>query len=257
MRILLLANNWVGWKVAEFLRQQNVDIVGLIIHPTEKQKYTEQIVSTLKLMPSCIFDGSKLSDKKILRTIEALKPELGISILFDYILQPDFLNLFPRGCINLHPSYLPFGRGSYPNVFSIIEGEPAGVTLHYLDAGIDTGDIIAQTKVSVKLTDTGKTLYRKLERASIRLFQKTWPDFLSGKTVRTPQKLIAGSQHRYKDVEKYDQIDLQKKYQAQELIDIIRARTFSPYKGAYISSKHGEKIYLSLKLLPESLQKNG
>ena len=75
----------------------------------------------------------KLKEPKVLEAIDALQPDIGLSILFDYILRSEFLELCPLGVVNLHPSYLPYNRGQYPNVWSIMDGTPAGVTLHYID----------------------------------------------------------------------------------------------------------------------------
>ena len=59
-------------------------------------------------------------------------------------------------------SYLPFNRGKKPNVWPIIEGSPAGVSMHYIDSGIDSGKIISQSKIDVEIIDTAKTLYDKI-----------------------------------------------------------------------------------------------
>src|SRR5205823_2904000 len=156
-----------------------------------------------------------------------------LSVLFDYILSGKFLALFPRGCLNLHPALLPYNRGEYPNVWSIVEGTPSGVTLHYIDEGIDTGDIIAQKAVPVDPVDTGETLYRKLEQASVVLFKETWPHVCAGRAPRIPQILTTGTQHKRRDVETIDEIDLNRSYIAGDLINILRSRTFPPYRGAY------------------------
>jgi methionyl-tRNA formyltransferase len=174
-----------------------------------------------------------------------------VSIFFGYILRPEFLRLFPAGCVNLHPSLLPHNRGAHPNVWSIIEGTPAGATLHYVDAGVDTGDIIAQKKVEVEPVDTGETLYRRLERVSIDLFGNAWPAVRAGNAPRTPQDSVPPLCHRARDLEALDEIDLEATYKAKELIDLIRARTFRPYPGAYFRSQ-GKKIFLRLDLTDEA-----
>jgi methionyl-tRNA formyltransferase len=250
MRILFLGNNWVGWQVMEWLQEQDEQVVGLVIHPPEKQKYGDEIVDSVQLDPSCIFDGSRINQPETLEAIQALKPDIGLSILFDYILEPEFLEIFPSGVVNLHPAYLPYNRGQYPNVWSIIEGTPAGVTLHYIDPGIDTGDIIAQLQVPIEPVDTGETLYHKLERACVDLFKETWPKICSGQAPRISQNKDEGTYHRTEDVKDVDCIDLDRKYTARELIDIIRARTFPPYPGAYFVHQ-GRKVYLRLQLLYE------
>lgn len=250
MRILFLGNNWVGWQVARWLIQQQEDIAGLVLHPASKRKYGEEIVRDTAVSPTNVFDGSKLRQPSILASIKALQPDIALSIMFGYILKPEFIQLFPHGVINLHPSLLPYNRGANPNVWSIIEQTPAGVTLHYIDTGIDTGDIIAQQKVTVEPVDTGETLYRKLEQASVSLFQNTWPLIRSGQVQRIQQPKEAGTFHRNKDLDLIDRIDLDRQYMARDLINILRARTFPPYPGAYFV-ENGRKVYMRLQLLYE------
>ena len=250
MRIAFLGNNWVGWQVAHWLREQNDQIVGLVIHPPHKRKYGDEIIRSARVSPAHIFDGARLRQPKVLQAIKALRPDIGLSVLFGYILRPEFLDLFPAGVVNLHPAYLPYNRGAYPNVWSIVERTPAGVTLHYIDAGVDTGDIIAQRQVLTEPVDTGETLYRKLEQACVELFKETWPLIRSGRAPRIPQGRQEGTYHRTQDVERIDHIDLDRTYTARELIDIIRARTFSPYLGTYFIHQR-RKVYLRMQLLYE------
>lgn len=250
MRILILGNNWVAWQVVRWLRDQSEQIVGLVVHPPNKRKYGNEIISSARVDPRYVFDGSLLRQPEVLQKIKELQPDIGLSVYFGYILRSEFLNIFPMGVINLHPAYLPYNRGAYPNVWSIVEGTPAGVTLHYVDEGVDTGDIIAQRKLPIEPFDTGETLYRKLEHACLELFKDIWPLIRDGKAPRIPQSKDQGTYHRVKDVERIDQIDLNRAYTARELIDIIRARTFPPHLGAYFIH-NGRKIYLRLQLLPE------
>ena len=156
----------------------------------------------------------------------------------------------PAGCVNCHPALLPYNRGQYPNVWSIIENTPAGVTLHYIDCGIDTGDIIAQKEVLIEPIDTGESLYKKLEKTCVNLFKDTWFMIRSRQAPRIPQLSNEGTYHRTSDVELIDKIELDCKYTARELINILRARTFPPYKGAYFLH-NGRKVYLQLKLFNE------
>ena len=249
MQILFLANNWVGWQVASWLKERGDEIVGLIIHPPSSRKYGSEILSSLRLPAERIFDGSQLDRPEIIRAIQKLRPDIGLSVLFGYILRPELRGAFSKGVINLHPSYLPYNRGVHPNVWSIVEGTPAGVSLHYIDEGVDTGDIIAQRQVPVEPVDTGETLYRKLERLCVALFRETWPLILSGQAGRTRQPQ-SGACHRARDLERIDEIDLNGTYTGRQLIDILRARTFPPYAGAFF--RHGErKIYVRVQLLTE------
>ncbi|HEY1252004.1 MAG TPA: formyltransferase family protein [Thermoanaerobaculia bacterium] len=233
MRVVLFANNRLGAMAAEFLRARGDEIVGLVLHPAERRKCGDEILQASGVRPGEELDGSRLDGEDVRAALAARGAEAGVSVMFGYMLRPPIRTLFPRECVNLHPAYLPWNRGAYPNVWSIVERTPAGTTLHYVDDGVDTGDIIAQRRVAVAPDDTGETLYRKLEAASFELFRETWPLFAEGRAGRTPQS-GEGSYHRVKDVEAIDAIDPARAYAAGELVDILRARTFPPHAGAYL-----------------------
>jgi len=250
MRVLLFANNWVGWQVAERLRRREEEIVGLVLHPPARRKYGDEIAGACGLPPERIFDGARLDDAETLGAIGELKPDIGVSALFGHILHRELLDLMPGGCVNVHPALLPYNRGAYPNVWSIVEHTPAGATIHCIDEGVDTGDIIAQEEVAVEPSDTGEGLYRKLERACVELFGRTWPAIRSGTAPRVPQDRGQGTSHRAGDVARIDEIDLDRAYSARELLDVIRARTFRGFPGAYFRTG-GRKVHLRLALLDE------
>ena len=247
MRILYMGNNWLGWQVLRWLKERDEDIVGLVMHPPAKQSFGAEILQEAGLPSNRIFESTGLRSEELIERVRALKPELGLSVLLDVILKPPFLSVFPEGVVNLHPAYLPYNRGQYPNVWSIIEGTPAGTTIHYIDEGIDTGDIIAQRAVDVEPIDTGESLYRKLEKASLELFVDTWPRIRSGSPPRIPQQKEGGTYHRTRDVDRIDAIDLDGTYQAREIIDILRARTFPPHQGAFFLSE-GRRVYVRIHL---------
>ncbi len=255
MRLVCFANNWVAWQVLEFLASQPDQIVALVLHPPATRKHGDEILAAAGLADELVFDGSTLRDPAVIEAIAGLKPDHGVSLLFDYILRKPMLDVFPAGVINLHPGYLPFNRGQYPNVWSIVDRTPTGVTLHYLDEGVDTGDIIAQQRVDVDPADTGETLYRKLERASVEVFKETWPLIRSGAPPRRPQT-GEGTSHRTADVERIDRIDLDRTCTARELIDILRARTFPPYDGAYFEVD-GRRYQLRVELSERSTPADG
>jgi methionyl-tRNA formyltransferase len=179
--------------------------------------------------------------------IRQLRPEIGVSVLFGYILRPDLIDVFPRGVVNLHPSLLPYNRGACPNVWSIVDRTPAGVTLHYVAPGIDTGDVIAQQQVGIEPVDTGASLYRKLEDAGLELFRQTWPAVREAAAPRRPQPAEPATFHRLRDLESIFEIDLGRQYTGRELIDILRARTFAPYPGAFFRAGD-RRVHMRLEL---------
>ncbi len=226
-------------------------IVGLVLHPDGKARQGKELRALSGLPAAHIFDGSKLREPSTLAAIRDLQADIAISVFFGYILRPSFLNLFGRGVVNLHPSLLPYNRGANPNVWSIVDGTPSGVTLHYIDAGVDTGDIIAQRPVCVLPTDTGKTLYARLEQACASLFCETWPRLRAGTASRSAQQPGIGTTHKKADLDTLDCLDLDAPTTARQVLNLLRARTFPPYAGAYFNDD-GQKIYLRLQLLTES-----
>lgn len=246
MRIFYLGNNLLGLKVLEFLKKQKENICGLAVHGSEKAKYIDEIIKTSQLAKSKIIKGDRINEPETVKKIKTLKPDIILSVCFGYILNSEVIKIPPFGAVNLHTAYLPYNRGANPNVWSIVEGAPAGVTLHYINPGIDTGNVITQKEVRVDWFDTGKTLYEKLEKDAFKLFQQTWPDIKSGR-IKGKRQTGKGSFHQVKDLEKIDRINLSKEYKAKDLINILRSRTFPPYNGAYIEV-NGKKIFLRLEL---------
>jgi len=242
-----MCNNWLGRRVLEWLVEQGEEIVGLAVHPEEEGTYVDEVRNTSRLGEDQIFDGSALQDEETIEAVRSLEPDIGVSVLFGYILRPAFLDLFPEGAINLHPAYLPYNRGAYPNMWSIVDKTPAGVTLHRIDEDIDTGDILSRRRVEVRSTDTGRSLYQRLEQAGLELFRSTWPWLVAGEIEGTSQDEEAGTKHYVKDVEDIDEIDLDAEYKARDLINILRARTFPPHDGAYFE-ENGRRVYLRLDL---------
>jgi methionyl-tRNA formyltransferase len=251
MRYVFFGNNQMAAETLEWLVASGVPPVGLCLHPASRSRHRDRLLSAAGLTPDAVFDGSTMNDQSTRARLAALRPALGLSILFDYVLRTELLTLFPKGVVNLHPSLLPYNRGQYPNVWSIVEGTPAGVTLHYMDEGIDTGDVIAQREVAVAPTDTGATLYQRLEEQGLELFRETWPMIVAGTASRRAQQSASATYHRTNDVQRIDEIDVDRSYRAGELLNILRARTFPPYDGAYVTID-GRRVYLRLELYERS-----
>ena len=87
-----------------------------------------------------------------------------VSYGYRYILKKDLLDLFPCKAVNLHISLLPYSRGAHPVLWSVMDGHPFGVTIHMLDQGLDTGNILFQraTPSILAESDTFAKIY--LER---------------------------------------------------------------------------------------------
>ncbi|WP_445147912.1 formyltransferase family protein [Baekduia sp. Peel2402] len=116
------------------------------------------------------------------------------------ILRADVLDAAPGPVVNLHIALLPYNRGADPTLWSVLEDTPSGVTIHHVDAGVDTGDVIAQRAVLLAGDDTLATAYARLQEAMAALFAETWPAIASGTAPRAPQPPPpSGTVHRVAD----------------------------------------------------------
>ncbi len=255
-RLILFANNQVGLSVARYLKGRGEDILGVVVHPAGHSKFRDEILESTGVPKDHVKDAADIVQREGLAWLTALSPSVAVSAFFGHILPKAVIERFPGGILNVHPALLPYNRGVNTNVWPIVERTPAGVTIHYIDEKIDTGDIVAQREVPVLPTDTGLSLYRRLEDASVALFVEVWPSIVAGTASRRRQDPLAGTFHRSADVSQIDEIDLDAKVTARELVDRMRARSFPPYDGAYFTV-NGRRVYLRLELYEAEKPESG
>jgi len=186
-----------------------------------------------------------LTTKEQLELVKEIQPEIAVSVGYRHIVPKEIIEIPERGILNLHPSFLPYGRGANPNVWSIVEDDPAGVTLHFMDEDLDTGEVIAQERVDKKFSDTGKDLHKRLEKAQVELFKENWTHIVNNSLETETQERDEGTYHESAEFDEICEIDLDEEYRAEELLSILRALTFPPYKNAYVE-KNGEKYYIQI-----------
>lgn len=118
-----------------------------------------------------------VNEKKTLERYQNLDIDLVISDRVDFIFPKSFLS-GPKICINTHPSLLPENRGSYPIFWSCILGGEAGISIHIIDEGIDTGPIVYQSKLNYHESETFREVHL---RSRVCIFEglKTVVDKLS------------------------------------------------------------------------------
>lgn len=125
-------------------------------------------------------------------------PESDFIVSFGYrhIIPEPYLTEYEDRLINIHISMLPWNRGSDPNFWSWFDHTPKGVSVHLVDAGIDTGDIIQQMSVTKWIgNETLRTSYQFLEGCASRLFALEWHNFRRQRWFKL-QPLEAGSYHQ-------------------------------------------------------------
>jgi methionyl-tRNA formyltransferase len=126
--------------------------------------------------------------------------ELAISFGYGHILKADVLATAKRPVLNLHIAYLPWNRGAHPLFWAAYDGTPAGVTIHEIDSGVDTGPICFQRKVRFDYqTETFTSAYRKLIEDIEALFEEHAAELLTGDYTSRPQEGL-GSLKRVRDL---------------------------------------------------------
>jgi methionyl-tRNA formyltransferase len=117
--------------------------------------------------------------------------DLHVSMSYDQILREKILGLPPRGTLNCHAGALPFYRGRNPLTWAIINGEKEfGVTVHWVDLGIDTGDIVRQIKTPIRPSDTYATLLASAEELCASALIAAISDVYEGTDQRIVQATI-------------------------------------------------------------------
>lgn len=117
---------------------------------------------------------------------------------YRFIISEEIIKRFENKIVNMHISYLPWNRGADPNMWSIIDNTPKGVSIHYIDAGIDTGPIILQKIVEISLKDTLRQSYEKLQDSIQKLLLENWKNIKKGTLVSFQHK-EKGTHHFSKD----------------------------------------------------------
>ena len=174
-----------------------------------------------------------LQPKRIRKEYEevlAEKPDLIVTCAYGQIIPKEILELPKYGCINVHASLLPKFRGGAPIQRAIMNNEyRTGVTIMYMDEGMDTGDIISSSEILIEKNDNFGTLHDKLSVLGRDLLLKTLPDIISGKAKRIKQdddEMTLAPIIKRED----EQIDFKNKT-ALEIHNQIRA--LNPYPGSY------------------------
>jgi methionyl-tRNA formyltransferase len=135
-----------------------------------------------------VIQPEKLRNPEAMTRLQAWAPDLIVVAAFGQILRPDVLGLPQWGCLNIHGSLLPRGRGAAPIQAAILAGDhETGITIMKMDPGVDTGPLLSQHAVPISPEDNAGTLYRKLAPVGAELLLETLPRYLSGELQPQPQ----------------------------------------------------------------------
>lgn len=130
----------------------------------------------------------KVREESFVERLKMIAPDVIVVVAFGQILPESILNIPKYGCINVHASLLPAYRGAAPIQWAVIDGlAETGVTTMYMEKGLDTGDIICQSRIPLAADETGGSLFEKLAKEGADLLVKTLKMLEDGTATRTKQ----------------------------------------------------------------------
>jgi methionyl-tRNA formyltransferase len=165
-----------------------------------------------------------------LADVRGLQPDLLLVWSYSMILPQALIDVPRLGAVNVHGGLLPEYRGGHVLNWALINGETeTGVTLHYIDAGIDTGPVIAQQRFPIAANDDAASVQRKLETTGQELLGSWWPSIADGTAPRTPQD---ESRARYHAMRTADDGRIDWTGSSTAIANLVRALV-APWPGAF------------------------
>ena len=173
----------------ELIKETNV--VAVVTQP-DKEVGRKHEISFSPIKKVAIKNNIKVLQpvkiKEEYEDVTSLNPDIIITCAYGQIVPLAILNCPKYGCINVHASLLPKLRGGAPIHKAIINGyDKTGITIMYMDKGMDTGDMIAKEEVKIEDNDTAESLHDKLSAISVPLLMKTLPSIINGTNKREKQ----------------------------------------------------------------------
>ena len=228
LRIAFAGDRDIGVSVLRFILDQGEQPLALLVPPKEKASHAVELIELCQFLePGRVFFGSEFRQTSGLSLLRALKLDYIICVHFPFVIPASILSMPSYGVLNLHPAYLPYNRGWHTPSWAIIEETPYGATLHAMDSGIDTGDIIHQKRLEIFPNDTAHTVYHRIKRLELEVFKEAWSQLMSKSCERQAQNLEEGSFHNRSELfsEKVRHIDLDEFVRTGDLIKRLRALT--------------------------------
>ena len=209
--------------------------IPLVISQPDKPKGRKGVLTPTAVKEaalSCnipVITPQNVNDAEVLAQIKALQPDLLVVTAFGQILKKPLLTIAPAGAVNIHASLLPLYRGAAPIHQAIMDGQTrTGITTMFMDAGLDTGDMILQEGLEILPEDNTGTVQEKLAAIGAQLILETVALIQDGIAPRQPQD-HEKSTYAKKILREQEQIDWQ-----QPMLTIHnQIRALAPEIGAY------------------------
>lgn len=168
-------------------------------------------------------------DPELIALVQSLRPDLIVVVAYGQILPQALLEIPPHGCLNVHTSILPKYRGAAPIQWAIVDGEAeTGVSIMKMDAGLDTGPVVAEAHTPITDEDDSQRLHDRLATMGADLLIETVPDFAAGRIQPVPQPAV-GATYARKIAKEDGRIDWSRP--ARAIFNQVRG--FNPWPGAF------------------------
>ena len=169
MRLVFIGTGEIGVPTLRTLQDlPEHELVGVVTQPDKPVGRAQQIQAppikaAIAGKKISILQPARIKDPASVGEIRTLAPDVIVVMAYGQILPRDVLEIPRVACLNLHASLLPRWRGAAPIQAAIAAGDrETGITVMYMNEGLDTGDILLQRKIDVSLTETGGSLHNRL-----------------------------------------------------------------------------------------------
>lgn len=172
---------------------EHYDVIGVVTQPDKPRGRGQKLVpSPVKAWAEAhglpVWQPKKIKEEAFTAFLEEQKPDLMVVVAFGQILSQRILDIPPYGCINVHGSLLPRYRGAAPMQWCVIDGEKkTGITTMFMDAGLDTGDMLLKAEFPIGPDTTLEEVHDGLMELGAKVLIETLEALSAGTLKRIPQ----------------------------------------------------------------------
>jgi methionyl-tRNA formyltransferase len=254
LKVVYAADRDIGVWVLQYLLERKVYPKALLLSETGRATHANMLHEMCNyLADEAILVGKSFREPDALKFMQDLEPDYIVCIHFPYIIPKAVLDIPRYGVLNLHPAYLPYNRGWHTPSWAILEETPIGATLHFMDEGVDTGDIIHQKRLTPSPADTANSLYQKLKQLEIEVFKDAWPQIEDTTYSRTLQSQNSGTDHKRKDLfsKEIQQLQLDEILPVRTIFQKLRALTTNNIDEAAFFVEQGKRYRVQVNIVED------
>ncbi len=249
MRVVFIGTGEIGLPTLRWLQaSEQHSLVGLVTQPDKpvgRAQHIEAPPIKAGLTSGSIPMLQPARIKQAVEEIQQLEPDVIVVMAYGQILPRVVLEIPRVACLNLHASLLPRHRGAAPIQAAIVSGDSeTGITVMYMDEGLDTGDILVQSKMAISPNETGGSLHDRLAKIAPAALRDGLAQLASGSAVRVPQDSNAAT---YAPKLERDDGLIDWRESADKIERKIRA--FHPWPGSYTNLRDASNQLRKLKIL--------